>query len=78
MDVGIVFAGVVVSILVNTIKEYYKLTPRNTGWVVIALSLAIGGLLVLLKDRGWFDLAFSVYVSAGAVYAFIIKNLEKV
>jgi hypothetical protein len=77
MDFSLLFAGIVISFIVQTVKEYCKFDVRQTGLFVIAISIVIGVLWAVLKEKGLLDGVLQVYIYSGAVYAFITKNLEK-
>lgn len=78
MDDTLIFSGIVASTLVKIVQSQYKLTTAQTSFFVIVVAIFFGLVYNVLHWYGLWDSFFQVYVTAGATYAFIFRNLEKV
>lgn len=76
MSLSLVFAGVVVSLLVQFLKRALNTTKQGTLAImaVIAIIGAIG--FSVLQMYGMVDSLMQIIATAGAFYAFIIKNVD--
>lgn len=76
MSLSLVFAGVVVSLLVQYLKRALSTTKQGTLAImaVIAIAGAVG--FSILEMYGMVDSLIQIVATAGAFYAFIIKNVD--
>lgn len=75
MDIALIFGGVVVSLVVQFVKSYFKTNTAATMLVVVGLSLVGGVGYMALLHFGLWQSFLQVLVAAGAFYAFILKNV---
>lgn len=75
MDPMLLIAGAVVSLIVQFTKTKFKTNTLGTLGTVVALSIIGGGAMWYLQFAGLWDSFLQIAVSAGAVYAFILKNI---
>ena len=76
MDLALLLAGAAVSVLVQVIKKYFGTDTVGTLAAVVVISV-VGGLgFWYLQQVGYWEAFLQIVVSAGAVYGFIIKNVE--
>lgn len=73
---AILFGGVIVSLVVQFAKNKFKLNAAGVLAFVAVLSLIGGGAYKALLAYGMWEAFVGVIVSAGAFYAFIIKNIK--
>lgn len=76
MELALVFGGVVVSLIVQMIKSAFNGSTTATMIAVVLISLAGGVAYTLLTQFGLWESFLGVLTSAGAFYAFIIKNMQ--
>ncbi len=76
MESALIFGGVAVSLLVEFIKSKLNLSTVQTMLLVVGLSLGGGAAFFFLEMYGLWPAALQIVVSAGAFYAFIIRNLK--
>lgn len=76
MDATLLFLGVIVSVVVQLIKIKFGTDRLKTLLSVVVLSLLVGAGSWYLKNLGLWESFYQVIITAGAVYAFIIKNGE--
>lgn len=76
MESVLIFGGVAVSLLVELIKRKFGTSDTVTMSAVILLSLGGGAAFYFLKMFGLWEAVLQVLLSAGAFYAFIIRNLK--
>lgn len=75
MDISsLVIVGVIVSLLVQFIKNVLKAGEYTTLAIVAGISILAGLFFQLFGNAGWFDSAVQVLVYAGAIYTFIISR----
>ena len=75
METVLLLAGAVVSVLVAIIKAYFGTTGWKSMAAGIGLSLVGGAAFYFLKMFGLWDAVLQILITAGAFYAFIIRNL---
>lgn len=73
-DAALVFGGVIVSLLVTFIKKKAGTSTWGTMVSVVVLSLMAGGLYMSLVHFGYWESVLKVFATAGAFYAYVIKN----
>ena len=78
MEIALIFGGILVSLIVEFVKNKAKLNTAGTMIFVAALSLGGGVLYKVLLAYGLWEAFIGVIASAGAFYAFIIKNVKDV
>lgn len=76
MELALVFGGVIVSLIIEAIKKYFDGNTFATMTAVVILSLMGGALYTTLTHFGMWESFVGVFISAGAFYAFIIKNIK--
>lgn len=76
METGLIFGGVLVSLLVEFLKGKFKTGTTGTLAIVAILSLVGGIAYTLLTHFGMWESFVGVLVAAGAFYAFIIKTVK--
>lgn len=69
--------GVVVSAVVQFVKKFFGTSPLVT--VVTTVVLAVVGSVAVwtLNYYGYMEAFLQILTTAGAFYAFIVRNLEK-
>lgn len=77
-QVAIIFGGVIVSLVVQFAKNKLKLNAAGVLAFVAILSLLGGVAYKALLAYGMWEAFVGVVVSAGAFYAFIIKNIKDI
>lgn len=77
MDMSLLFLGVLVSAFVQVIKKYLGTNTLGTLLATLILSVVCAVGAYFLKYFGWMDAFMQIITSAGAFYAFIIRNIEK-
>lgn len=75
-NVTLLFAGVVVSLLVELIKKYVGTTRLSTLVIVAGLSLLGGVGAWYLQNTGLWEAFAKILATSAIVYAFVIKNVE--
>lgn len=75
MELIIFLAGAVVSLLSLVLKKYFKTKPIATLAIVLVLSLVGGFAVEYIKTAGYWNSLIQILTTAGAFYAFIIKNI---
>lgn len=78
MDIAIIFGGVLVSLVVEFTKKKFNLNAAGVMIFVAVLSLLGGVAYKLLLTYGLWEAFIGVIASAGAFYAFIIKNVKDI
>ena len=68
-----IFLGIVVSTIVQFVKEKTKIPPLA---FVVALSLVASIVYSLLSRYGLWESFYQILVTAGAFYALIIRNVQ--
>jgi hypothetical protein len=77
MEITLLFLGVVVSAVVQFLKTKFNLDTLTTVFVVVGMSL-LGALAMWgVEYFGWREAFLQILMTAGAFYAFIIRNIEK-
>lgn len=76
MESVLIFGGIAVSLLVEYVKSKFKLSTESVLLLVVALSLAGGAAFYFLQVFGLWASVLQILISAGAFYAFIIRNLK--
>lgn len=76
MEIALVFGGVLVSLLVEFVKTKLKLSVFGVMVFVAVLSLIGGFAYQAMLAYGLWEAFIGVVVSAGAFYAFILKNVK--
>lgn len=71
-----IFLGVVVSGLIQWLKNKYKTGEYVTLLILAGISLVGAGLFTWLSSAGYWDVVYNVLVTAGAFYAFVLKRFE--
>lgn len=75
MESALVFGGVAVSLLVQFIKNKLALSTTSTMGLVALLSLGGGVAFYFLQMFGLWEAVLQVLISAGAFYAFVVRNV---
>lgn len=75
MEIALIFGGVLVSLVVEFVKNKFKLNAAGVMLFVAGLSLVGGVAYKVLLAYGMWEAFVGVLVAAGAFYAFIIKNV---
>lgn len=78
METAIIFGGVLVSLVVEFAKKKLNLNTAGVMAFVAVLALAGGVAYKALLAYGMWEAFVGVLVSAGAFYAFIIKNVKDI
>lgn len=78
MEIALIFGGILVSLVVEFAKNKLKLNTAGTMVFVAALSLVGGVAYKVLLAYGLWEAFIGVIASAGAFYAFIIKNVKDI
>lgn len=78
MEIALIFGGILVSLVVEFAKKKLKLNTAGTMAFVAALSLIGGVAYKVLLAYGLWEAFIGVVASAGAFYAFIIKNVKDI
>lgn len=78
MEIALIFGGILVSLVVEFAKNKLKLNTFGTMAFVAALSLIGGVAYKVLLAYGLWEAFIGVVASAGAFYAFIIKNVKDI
>ena len=76
MDLTIVFAGAVISVFMEFLKNYMKLDRIQSLGAVVILSLVGGFVFWYLKGAGLWESSLQIVASSALVYAFIVKNVQ--
>lgn len=76
MEIALIFGGVLVSLVVQFVKSKFNLNAAGVMLFVAALSVVGGVAYQLLTHYGMWEAFVQVLLSAGAFYAFIIKNVK--
>ena len=72
----LIFAGVVVSLLVEWLKRIFGTSRLQTISICAILSILGGVGYAVLSHYGVWEQAVSIFVTAGAFYTFIIKSIK--
>ena len=75
MDLALIFGGVVVSVVVQLIKNYFGTNTLGTLLAVLVLSLVGAGAAVTLQHFNLWASFLQLVITAGATYAFILQNV---
>ena len=76
MSLGLIFAGVVISLLVQYLKQALDTTKQGT-LAIMAIIAIVGAIIFSVLDiYGLTDSLLQMVTTAGAFYAFIIKNVD--
>lgn len=77
MEIGsLLIVGVIVSTLVQIIKNKFGTSSNITLAIVISLSLLSGGVYFFVKDTVFYESALTILAFAGATYTFFIQKFE--
>lgn len=76
MESALIFGGIAVSLLVEWVKTRFDLSTTSTMLTVVGLSLAGGAAYFFLNLYGLWESVLQILISAGAFYAFIIRNVK--
>lgn len=77
MDGLLIFAGVIVSILVQFIKKYFGSEGPMALLIVVLISLAAGtGIWYFQQQTELWNAFTQILLTAGAVYSFIFRSLN--
>ena len=71
---AIAVVGAVLSVFVQFIKGKYGTDSGATKFLTLGLSLAVGGVYVLIQNTSYFETVILVLSSASAVYALLLKK----
>jgi len=71
-----IILGVVVSGLIQWLKNKFKTGEYTTLLILAGVSLVGAGLYTWLSSAGYWEAVYTVLVTAGAFYAFILKRFE--
>lgn len=69
--------GVLVSVLVRILSNYFDTDGIVTAVILIALSVVGAGAYVYLLSAGYWEAIASVLITAGAFHNFVIRTLDK-
>lgn len=77
MQLGLIFGGIVVSLIVQFLKKRFE--TNSAGNMVAVVTLAIVGAVgyKLLNHYGMWEAFLQLLTVAGAFYAFIIRNVQE-
>jgi hypothetical protein len=75
MEAALILAGALVSGLVEIIKRSYNTSTSVTLIIVGVLSIVVALGFVILQHFGLFEAFLQIAITAGAVYAFFLKNV---
>jgi len=79
MDGLLVFAGVIVSVLVQLIKKYFGTEGPAALACVVVISFLAGALIWWLQQNAVLWNTFSqILLTAGAVYSFIFRSFNEI
>ena len=78
MDGALIIGGVLVSGLVQLLKQYFPSSRTVTLTIVLGLAVLGGVVSWYLQRAGLWESFLQIVLSIGATYAFIIKNMEDV
>lgn len=76
MDILLVFAGAVVSVLVQIIKTEFGTTKPWTLSILIVLAVLASWGAWYLREKNLWETFLQIMSGAAILYAFFIKNLE--
>lgn len=76
MDSALIFGGVAVSLVIEFISQKFGPKSFITMALVVLFSLLGGVAFYFLKMFGLWEASLQILVSAGAFYAFIIRNIS--
>lgn len=68
--------GAIVSGIVQYIKKITGSNTTATLMVVAIMSLIAGAVYYYLVGTGYWEIFLKILVSAGAIYAFVVKRFE--
>lgn len=77
MELALLLGGVIVSLIIEAVKGHFGGSTTATMIAVVVMSLVGGIAYTLLTHFGLWESFIGVLVSAGAFYAFIIKNIKE-
>ena len=67
--------GAIVTGVMQIIKKYFGTTGWMTYLVLALLSLAAALVYYVIVEFGYWEIFYKVVLSAGAIYAFIVRPL---
>jgi hypothetical protein len=67
--------GALVSGLVQLVKKYFGTTTWLTYLVLATISLLAAAVYYVVTKLGYWEIVYQIVLSAGAIYAFIIRPL---
>lgn len=73
---GLVFLGVIVSLIITIFKAKFKMGTSASLLLVAVISLAGAGAYVGLTHFGYWQAVWNILLIAGAFYAYITKNIK--
>ena len=76
MSLGLIFAGVVVSLVVQYLKKALDTTKTGTLTIMAIIAIVAAIIFSVLDMYGLTDSLLQMITTAGAFYAFIIKNVD--
>lgn len=71
---AIAVVGAVLSAIMQIIKEKFGTDSGTSKFLVIGLSLIVGGVYVWVRSTPYWETALTVLMSASTVYALLIKK----
>ena len=75
-NLTLLFAGAVVSLLVELVKKYFGMTRLGSLAILVGLSLLGGAGAWYLQNTGLWEAFVKIIATSAVVYAFVIKNVE--
>ena len=76
MDLTLLLTGAIVSVIVQIIKKYFGTDKLTSLGAAVIVSLLAGVGMYFVRNYGLIDASLEILVTAGAVYAFIIKTWQ--
>lgn len=72
-----ILIGALISGLVEVIKKYLGSTPWVTRFILAVFSLVAAGIYYTISYFGYWETFYKIILSAGAIYAFVIRPLTE-
>lgn len=73
---GVVFLGIIVSLIITVIKNKYKIGTSGSMALVVVMALVSSVGYVAISHFGYWEIFWKIITIAGAFYAYVIKNIK--
>ena len=77
MDTTLLFGGIVISLVIEALKSQFNLSGWKTGGVLVLMAMAGAVASFYLQKVGLWASFLQIATTAGAFYAFFVRNIKQ-